>query len=259
MSILQAILLGALQGITEFFPISSSGHLILAEELFGFKAPDLVAFNVILHVATLFAVVLYFRKQLIKLAKGIFRKDKTQLRLFWALVLGTIPAVIIGLLFGDIVEQVLSNAKPVLIAMFFTALFFIAAEKFQSQHSSKQKISIMKGSLIGIVQSVALIPGVSRSGSTLAAALFLKMDRENAAEFSFLLAIPVIAGAGLLTVLDLSKESVIIDYPVFIGGFIASLLFGYFSVSLLMKLYKKHSLYMFAVYLLCLSSLFFFV
>jgi len=256
MSLLQAIFLGVLQGVTEFFPISSSGHLVLAEEFFGFQAPDLVAFNVFLHVATLFAVVLYFRKQLIDLARGLFVKDKEQLNLFWALVIGTIPAVIIGLSFKDIVEDTLSNGKSVLIAMFFTGIYFTLAEKFQTKHQEKQKITISKGLLIGISQAFALIPGISRSGSTLSTGLFFKLDREKSAEYSFLLAIPAIGGAGLLTVLDLLETGTRdIDWLIYGSGFLASLLSGYFAISFLMKLYKKHSLYGFAGYLLLLACL----
>jgi undecaprenyl-diphosphatase len=255
MSIFEALALGVLQGITEFFPISSSGHLVLLEEFLGFRAPDLIAFNVLLHLATLFAVVIYFRKQLFDIAKGILSKDKKQLRLFWALVIGTIPAVIIGLSFSDIVEQNLSSSFPVLIAMFCTGIFFLIAEKYQKNHPKKEGVSIKKGFWIGLAQAAALIPGVSRSGSTLATGLFFKMDREESASYSFLLAIPAIAGASLLTALDLQKKSFEIDYLSYAVGFFTALICGYFAISILMNLYKKHSLKVFAGYLIFASIL----
>lgn len=252
LSIGQAILLGIIQGITEFFPISSSGHLVLAQELLGVNPPELVDFNVLVHLATLFAVVFYFRIQLVKLVHGVIKRDKEQLKLFWAITLGTIPAVLVALFFGDQIEAIFLTAKPVLIAMLCTGLFFIAAEYFKAHKPTNDHPGIVKGVIIGIAQAIALIPGVSRSGSTLATGLFMKFDREKAAEFSFLLAIPAIAGAAVYTAMDIEGGLGSIDWLTYGAGFIAALLSGYFSIAILMQLYKKHSLNIFAGYLITL-------
>lgn len=251
LSILDAIILGILQGITEFFPISSSGHLVLGQELLGLDAPELIDFTVLVHVATLFAVVFYFRQQLIDLAKGLFNKDKEQIRLFWGLALGTVPAVIAAFTLKDVIESTFLTSKPVLIAMLCTGLFFLVAEYFKAQSPSNKNPKILSAITIGIAQAVALIPGVSRSGSTLATGLFLKLDREKSAEFSFLLAIPAITGAGLFTALDYTPNPDA-NYMAYLVGFVAALLAGYFSIAFLMKLYKKHSLNVFAFYLIAL-------
>lgn len=251
LSILDAIILGILQGITEFFPISSSGHLVLGQELLGLEAPELTDFNVLVHVATLFAVVFYFRQQLIDLFKGLIKKDKEQIKLFWGLALGTVPAVLVAFTLKDAIEGTFLTSKPVLAAMLCTGLFFLAAEYFKTKSPSKNNPSIINAILIGVAQAVALIPGVSRSGSTLATGLFLKLDREKSAEFSFLLAIPAIAGAGLFTALDYTPNPDA-NYMAYLVGFAAALLAGYFSIAFLMKLYKRHSLNTFAFYLIAL-------
>jgi len=250
MSIGEAILLGIIQGISEFFPISSSGHLVLSEHILGLHVPDLIYFNILVHVATLTAVVFYFRKTLLELVKGLHKKDGTSLKLFWALIIGTLPAVAVAILFKDFIEIIFSSPIPVLIAMFITAIFFLIAERYKNHEKTDNHITVKKGLLIGIAQSVALIPGVSRSGSTLATGLLTKLNRSKAAEFSFLLAIPAIAGAAVFGAFDLSQSEMQVDWAVYSGGFIAALISGYISIAFLMELYKKYSLKAFAWYLI---------
>lgn len=245
---LEAIILGIIQGITEFFPISSSGHLVLAESILKLDVESLFHFNVMVHVATLIAVVFYFRKTVWQLLT--FK----EINLMVALAIGTIPAIVAAFTVKDQIEGFFVNPKLVLFAMLATAIFFVFAEVFSPRRKNNE-ITISKSLFIGIAQAFALIPGVSRSGSTLAAGLLTKLDRIKAAEFSFLLAIPAIAGAGLFSLIDAYKMKVEIDWVPYIAGFCAALISGYFAIKILMNLYKKHSLLWFAVYLFVISLL----
>lgn len=246
MSNIEAIILGIIQGITEFFPISSSGHLALTEAILKIDTEGLFFFNILVHIATLLAILIYFRKRIWQILV------KKQFTVMAAIIIGTIPAVIVGLTLKDNIETLFASPKIVLISMLATALFFIAAETL-SPRKKDQRITILRGLTIGIAQAAALIPGISRSGSTLATGLLTKMDRETAAEFSFLLGIPAIAGAGLLSALDLSESTTPENWTPHIIGFIAALISGYIAISILMRLYKKHSLIGFSIYLIIIS------
>ena len=254
LSYFEAIVLGILQGITEFFPISSSGHLVLGEYFFGLEEGEFFYFNVLVHIATLVAVLFYFRQQIINLIKGVFKKDPRQLRLFWAIAIGTVPAVIAALFFKDLITESFNSPSIVLKAMLATGIYFIMAEMYSTKMVDDE-LTPKRGLLIGIAQAFALIPGVSRSGSTLAMGLMNKLDRVKAAEFSFLLAIPAIAGAGVFTAMDAAVSEQAIQWGEYFAGFVAALFSGYFSIKILMKLYEKHSLYWFAGYLIVLSIL----
>lgn len=252
LSYFEAIVLGILQGITEFFPISSSGHLVLGEHLLNLNDGEFFYFNVLVHIATLVAVLFYFRKQILNLIKGVFKKDKHQLNLFYAIIIGTIPAVLAALFFKDVVEQAFQSPSITLKAMLVTGLFFIFAEIYSTKMVDDE-LTPKRGLMIGIAQAFALIPGVSRSGSTLAMGLMNRLDRVKAAEFSFLLAIPAIAGAGVFTAMDAAASSQTFQWGEYFAGFVAALFSGYISIKILMKLYEKHSLYWFAGYLIVLS------
>jgi undecaprenyl-diphosphatase len=252
LSYFEAIVLGILQGITEFFPISSSGHLVLGEYMFGLQEGDFFYFNVLVHMATLVAVLFYFRKKIIKLVDGVLKKDSEQLGIFYALIIGTIPAVIAALLFKDIITESFNNPSIVLKAMLATGFFFIFAEMYATKKVDDE-ITPKRGLVIGTAQAFALIPGISRSGSTLAMGLMNKLDRVKSAEFSFLLAIPAIAGAGVFTAMDALESAQTFQYGEYFAGFIAALISGYISIKVLMKLYEKHSLYWFAGYLILAS------
>lgn len=252
MNIFEAIILGILQGITEFFPISSSGHLVLGKQFFGIHSEGFFYFNVFVHLATLLAVLIYFRKIIWEMVTGILKGDKMSIHLATALVIATIPAVVVAMTISDLIENTFSYASPVLTAMMITGGFFIVGELIAKKISHKNKPNLIAAFFIGLVQSVAIIPGVSRSGSTLIAGMLTGLDREKAAEFSFLMAIPAIAGAGLFATLDGLEAGFQIDWPVYLSGFISAAISGYFSIYLLMKLYKKHSLVWFAAYLIVL-------
>lgn len=254
MTIIDAIILGLIQGVTEFFPISSSGHLVIFENILVQGYQDFFYFSVFVHLATFFAVLIYFRQIVKNLILGLFKKDKKSWQLFLGLVVATLPAVVIALTVSDYIDSTFSTAGPVLIAMFFTGLFFLVAEFFTRKLTlNSENPTILKALLIGCVQGLAIIPGVSRSGSTLSAGLLLGLTREKAAEYSFLMALPAIFGASVFALSDGLQSEVSINWGVYIAGFIAAFISGYFAISFLMHLYKKHSLAWFAVYLIVIS------
>lgn len=266
MNFLDAAILGALQGITEFLPISSSGHLILAEKFLNLEVENLKTFDVMLNLGTLLAVLIYFwkdiRGMIIALWKFITRKlpaNDPSAKLIVYLILGTIPAVILGL-FGDTIDEHFRNAKSVTVMMLVVACIFVVAELFYKKVKvKKQEVSTWKQALIiGIAQSLALVPGISRSGSTIVAGLFQGIERENVAKFSFLLSVPAVCGALTLTGIKILKQGTV-DVamgPLFVG-FLASFIFGILSVAFLMRFLKKHSLNVFAVYRIIFAILLF--
>jgi undecaprenyl-diphosphatase len=249
MTILEAIFLGLVQGVTEFFPISSSGHLVIFQDILNVDTETSFYFSVFVHLATFFAVLFYFRQILINLVIGLFKKEKQAFHLFFSLVVATIPAVIVALTLNDFIDQTFSKTSAVLMAMFGTGIFFLIAEHFAKKITKIQVPTLLTAFIIGIVQSIAIIPGVSRSGSTLSAGLLTGLSREKAAEFSFLMALPAIFGAAIFATLDGLSEGIQVDWIPFIAGFIASFLAGYASISILMKVYQRYSLKVFAAYL----------
>ena len=278
MTILQSLILGIVQGITEFLPISSSGHLVLFESWFELPVEQLRSFDVVVHVGTLLAILIYFRSDIFKVIQDTL-KGKFQMALF--LIIGTIPAVIVGFTYKDQLDSYFRDSEKVAIAMFGAAVLFIIAEYVAKKHQAKllsEKHRLVTGKapvgklassategdsrplnwgsviLIGLFQSLALIPGVSRSGSTISAGLLGGMTREAAARFSFLLGSIAIFGAGLLTTKDVISEGLYFPgFAVATVGFGASLLAGYISVAFLMKFLKKNTLAIFATYLIITS------
>jgi len=262
MNIFQAIFLGALQGITEFLPISSSGHLVLFEEFFKINAQNLISFDIVLHLGTLISILIFFRKDLIEIIKNVFNfifgkikwKDSPDLMLVVYIVLATIPAVVVGFIFKDYIELTFRNIKTVSIMFIILSLFFLVSEFiYRKNYKKSNNLTIWKVLFIGVMQSIALIPGISRSGSTISAGIITGIDREKSARFSFLLAIPVILGAGIIIGLkDLVSgdvTNVSISPYFYLIGFLSSFIFGYLSVSFLMKFLKTRSLLLFSAYL----------
>ena len=257
MNHLDAAILGALQGITEFLPISSSGHLILAEKFLNLDTESLKTFDVMLNLGTLLAVLFYFwaevKGMLIALWRFITRKlpaNDPYAKLIVFLIIGTIPAVIFGL-FGDTIDAHFRNAKSVTMMMMIVAGIFIAAELFYKKVKiKKNEVGSWKQALIvGVAQAFALIPGVSRSGSTITAGLFQGIEREKIAKFSFLLSIPAVCGALILTGVKIIKHgTVAVAMGPLVVGFLTSFVFGILSISFLMRFLKNHSLNVFAAY-----------
>ncbi len=241
----EAIILGILQGLTEFIPVSSSAHLILAPWFFKWEGiVNSLSFDVALHFGTLISLLIYFRDDWINMLKTISEKDN----LIWKLVISTVPAVIFGLLIRDWIEV---NRSPVLIAftLCLVSVFMILAEKNykSSERFGIEKIGYKEAIFIGIAQAFALIPGVSRSGITIIAGLTKKLKREDAARFSFLLGTPAVAGASLLEGKELiGAENIELD--LFITGIIVSAVVGYIVIKYLMLFLQKYSLRPFAYY-----------
>ncbi len=262
MDFLQAIILGLLQGLTEFLPVSSSGHLILAPHVFGFKDQGL-AMDAILHLATLLAIFLYFKDDLIKLFKGFFSSNKNDpyRKLAWSIVVATIPAGVVGLAFEDWIEVNLRSTTFVACNLiFWSIIFFVADRTFQKNQNSKEHIdqlSLGKVFFIGCAQAIALLPGTSRSGITIAAGLFQGLNQVTAARFSFLLGTPVILAAGLLKSFSIiSKPSEELHFSTLqLGiGFFTAFLSGYFAIKLLMNIVSRYGLFPFIIYRLVLAA-----
>ena len=253
MSFLDALILGIVQGITEFFPISSSGHLVIFENILTNGYEDFFYFSVFVHLATFFAVLLYFRNTVKDLILGLVGKDKHSWILFGALCIATLPAIVVALTISDFIDDTFNSTTPVMIAMMFTGTFFLVSEFLAKKITTKKAApTLWTALIIGCVQAIAIIPGVSRSGSTLSAGLLTGLSREKSAEFSFLMALPAIFGAAVFASLDGLESGVTIDWGVYGIGFVASLISGYFAISLLMQLYKKYSLNIFALYLIAM-------
>jgi undecaprenyl-diphosphatase len=266
-SVLEALVLGAVQGLTEFVPVSSSGHLVIVPELFGWEQPGLT-FDVLLHVASLIALLIYFSGDLIDIVKGMLASDRASRRLAALLIIGTVPAAIAGLAFGDFFEEQFTDAKAAAVQLVLTALILIGAELALSYHRRRTAIAgdrlrkvedlrIPDSLLIGGAQAISILPGISRSGSTIGAGLALSMEREDAARFAFLLAIPALFGAAVVKVPDMTTGT--IGLIPGIVGFVASLVTSYAAIWGLIRYLKTNSLYPFAVYCLIAGPIFYFV
>ena len=282
---LQAALLGVVQGLTEFLPVSSSAHLILARAFFGFDADKFgLSFDVACHVGTLVAVVLYFREDVAKLiaavpqALGLPRASATlqresrgpakaghhmrsvavadrEPRLVWLLVVGTIPAVVAGLLFGKVIEARMRTPAVVALTLAVGAILMLAAERAGRKTRDEVSLTMTEAFWIGCAQAVALSPGVSRSGATLTLALFLGLRRPEAARFIFLLAIPAILGAAAHEAPKVLKAGFPGDTAaLFVVGVVTSAIVGYLAVKYFIRYLANNSLDVFAWYRLALAA-----
>ena len=252
MSGLHAIVLGTVQGLTEFIPISSSGHLVLVPEALGWDQPGL-AFDVMLHVASLVALLGYFRRELLAIGKGLVAGDSDARRLFLLLMVGTIPAAIAGIAFDDYFEESFTDAKASALQLLMTAGILVGAELLLRYHRRREErlrsvddLDVKDATVIGIAQAISILPGISRSGSTIAAGLGLKMERDDAARFAFLLAIPALLGAALVKVPELAGADLSVGAAA--GGFLASLVTSYIAIAGLIRYLRSRTLYPFAAY-----------
>ncbi len=265
MSIIQAIVLGVVQGLTELLPISSSAHLYLIPWIFGWTNAEEfnIAFNsfdVALHAGTLLAIAIFFFKDWIKLIKGgakrVFKKEKTfEGKMFWYLVLATIPGGAIGFILDHFLEDALKNALIIGIALIVMGIILYIVDKKAKSETEYQEMTLKQTFLIGLSQSLAFIPGVSRSGITMTTGRMLGIKRESVAKYSFLLSTPIVLGATLYKLKDfaeiLSHEAMIL--PFFIGIF-ASFIVGLFVIKFLLEYLKKGSFKGFAIYRVIIRS-----
>ena len=244
-----AIFWGVIQGLTEFLPVSSSGHLVLIPALFDRPGPDL-ATNAMLHLGTLAAVLVYYRSDIAQMAKF----DKPARRLITLLLIGTVPAVVLGLLFEDKVEELISEPRKVAFMLIITGLILLATTLLRLGDKKMTDIQPRDSLLIGLAQAMALIPGISRSGMTISAGLARGLERTEAARFAFLLGIPVIAGAGLLQMVDALRLGEPIPSTVWVGVVVAGLT-GYAAIAILLKLLTRVGLAPFGLYCVTFGAL----
>jgi undecaprenyl-diphosphatase len=265
LTVFEAFILGLVQGVTEFLPVSSSAHLVLVPQFFNMPAPG-VSFDVLLHVATLLAVVGYFIKEVIKMFVALFlprRMGKEEVRywrrLFFWLVIGSVPAAVIGAALSGFFEGLFSSTAAVGIFLIVTSLLLwgsdvsttLAARRKQAGVSLRRMRPI-DAVVVGLYQALAIAPGLSRSGSTISAGVFLGFDRETAARFAFLLSIPAILGAFLFKLKDLGGAAGPGGVALLIG-FLAAGVSGFLAVRFMMRFLKKRGMRVFAIYTLVLG------
>ncbi len=255
MTIFQALILGLVQGLTEFIPVSSSGHLIIMHKLLGVSANGLT-FDVALHIGTLIALIVFFYRDILVLVASLVKKSKYT-RLAWLLAIATLPAVVAGVLLESAAEDNFRSLTLVAINLMVVAGIMLAAETYYRLHKKKtsvEKTSTKQALSMGLAQAVAIVPGVSRSGATITAGLFAGMDRVAATRFSFLLGIPIIFGAALKVLTKPAVFNQINDeLGVFVIGMIAACLSGLWAIRFLLRYLAKHSLRIFAYYRIALA------
>jgi undecaprenyl-diphosphatase len=264
-SILQAIVLGLTQGVTEFAPISSSGHLILVPWLFGWSIlddPNLnKTFDVALHVGTLVGALAYFRRDVWRYLVAFGQSARarsittTDQRLAWALVIGTIPGAVAGALFEDVIQEHLGQPWLIAVMLAVFGVVLYAVDRAARSDRTIDDVTVRRGGILGLAQALALQPGVSRSGVTMTAGRLIGLDRESAARFSFLLAMPIIAGAGLYKALDLVQTGFQGYASEFFWGFVSSAVSGFLVIWGLLRYLRSHDFKIFMVYRLAVAAL----
>ena len=248
MTIFEAVLLGIIQGLTEFLPISSSGHLVIGQKVLGISVAGNV-FEIVVHLGTLVSVFIVFWKDIWQLITSL--KSAPTQKYISAIIVGTLPAVIIGFLFRDVISEAFENIKVVAVTLMITGLILLTTKFINTK---LKDISVGRGLLIGIAQGMAIIPGISRSGMTISLGMYLGIAPDKAAKFSFLLGIPAIFGAGILTGWDLTGSSEpTLALSVLIVGFVSSLLVGWISLKWLLGLIKSGKFHWFGVYCLLIG------
>jgi undecaprenyl-diphosphatase len=258
LSVFEALILGVVQGLTEFLPVSSSGHLVLVPEFFNLSQPT-IGFDVLVHLATLVAVVGYFWRDVANMVLSIVAPSrlprgeaKVWRRMVLWLIIGSIPAALAGAFFADFFEGLFENTLAVGIFLVVTSLLLVGSDlalgRLTSQPVGLRAMRAQDALIIGCFEALAIAPGLSRSGSTIAAGIFLGFERPAAARFSFLLSIPAILGAFVFTLRDISGGFAGASGAAYAVGAIAAAVSGFLAISLLMRYVKEHRLRVFAIY-----------
>ena len=258
----EALILGIIQGLTEFLPISSSGHLVIFQNLLGLKEPQLL-FDVVVHLGTLFAIMFVYRKDLLDIVKELFGVGKDireheafktiwanrpYLRLVVFIIIATLPAVIVGLLFQDAVEHLFGSLPSTGVMLLITGTFLFLTQKAKNQEKEMKDLTVRICLMIGIAQACALLPGISRSGITISTALFCGLNRDLAARFSFLLSIPAILGAAFLEFLKIyGNMGSNNGMALFFGG-LSAFVIGYVALIILLRMVHQGRLFYFSYY-----------
>lgn len=266
MTILQAVILGIVQGLTEFLPVSSSGHLVLVEHLLGVPVTDDITFEVFVHFGTLLSVVVVFGKDIVEMLKSFleavrgihltkkYYQENEYFRLAVYIPLASIPAAIVGIRYEDEISAAFTDPKLVAVMLIFTGLILYLTRL--SRPAEPKSIGLLQALLVGVAQAVAIIPGISRSGSTMSMAIYLRVTPIQAARFSFLLSVPVIAGATLLKTKDLASGGFTLGYmvPILVGTMVA-FLSGYVAIKFLFRIIEKGRFIFFSYYCLVVGTL----
>jgi undecaprenyl-diphosphatase len=262
MTLFQALILGIVQGLTEYIPVSSTGHLVLVPWLLGW--PDApFTFEVLIQWGTLVGVFIYFWQDIWQIVAGVIQglRQRRPLATFeaklgWLVVMATIPAVVFGVIFKDFFEAFFS--APIYVGVFIgiTSIILVIAERYGSRQRDLASIGWLDALIIGFWQVAAMVPGVSRSGATITGGMLRNFDRPMAARFSFLMSIPALGGAGAVALKDLLESGTMMaELPALIVGFVAAAISGYFCIRWLLSYLQGHSLYTFAIYRVILSLL----
>ncbi|MBA3004219.1 MAG: undecaprenyl-diphosphatase UppP [Desulfurivibrio sp.] len=263
MNIIEALLLGIIQGATEFLPVSSSGHLALAHYFLGAQESDL-AFDVALHLGTLLAILAYFRDDFLQMGKavlGLHKEPTETLRLrkmAFFIAIATIPGALAGLLLGKTAETYFRHPALVATALAVAGLLLLLADRAGKRSRNFEAISLVDALLIGLSQACAIIPGVSRSGSTITCGLAMGLNRQAAVRFSFLLSAPIIFGAGVHEIPDILNNGLLDGQStLYAAGFLASAISGYLFISFIMRYIRAKSFAIFAYYRFAVAALVF--
>jgi undecaprenyl-diphosphatase len=263
LELLEAILLGVVQGLTEFLPVSSSGHLLLGQYFLGVDQDRFgLPFDVALHLGTLLAVIAFFWRDLLRMGRAFVRSlsrgrnltDPDE-RLAYLILASTVPAALIGFLLEGFFETAVRSPWVVVFNLVLVGVLFIVAEAVGSRSRRADKLRFAEAAGIGLAQAAALVPGVSRSGATITLGLFLGLRREEAARFSFLMTVPIIAGAGSLQLAEAVSEGMGPSEAVMFGaGFVSSAVVGYLAIKFFLSFVAHHSLRAFAYYRFALAA-----
>jgi len=247
--LINSLFLGIVQGLTEWLPVSSSGHLVIVQQILKMNVPLL--FDVMLHFGTLLAVIVFFWEDILKILKSLFTLDfkSKEGKLIIFIIVGTVPVALIGFIFHDIIESFFSNLLAVGISLIITGIILLLTKKSEG----KKEVTLLDSMLIGIAQAFSLIPGISRSGTTISTGLFREINKETVFKFSFLLSIPAIIGANLLELIKnpITETDVL---PLFVCVITAAII-GYLSLKILYRMLKKGKFYYFSFYCFILGLL----
>ena len=264
MNLFQSFLLGIIQGLTEFIPVSSTAHLLIGQTLLGIPANDaMVSFLVIVQLGTIVSLIAFYGRDLFNLGKAFFARpfSTAENRLAWYIVIATIPALIIGYLLKDAIENLLK--QPMLeaaIRLLSAAVLLALAELLARKNRSLESMTWLDALVVGLFQIIAVFPGASRSGSTIAGGMFRGLDRPSAARFAFLMSVPVMLAAGGYESLDVLKMPNLSQFlPLLAVGFVTAAIVGWLSIKWLIGYLSNHSLYVFAAYCAVVGVIVFFL
>lgn len=251
MEIWQAIILGAVQGFAEFLPVSSSGHLIMMQRLLGVSEDGGLFFDVMLHIGTLIPVFVVFYKDILALFKKPFNK-------MLLLIIATIPAALTGVLLGDVVESAFYGGDLLASILLACTFLLTATELFVSEIVSKKQqktlpLGYKSAIAMGLAQSIAIVPGLSRSGTVISAGCYSKVERGENASFAFLMSIPVILGAALISGLKVLKEGIVVDVLPLVFGVVTAMVTGYIAIKVMLGVIKKANYKWFSLYLVIMA------